>query len=283
MTRLRPAREVPGDVVVPDVDLQTGAELASRTDMDRGIGIGSVDQPALEDAPGPRPRGPGVGDPVAPYLAGPFDHRAEPRITLHHRPGGGQVERDRQRVGRTLCPASPGNAAPRAENPDPVADGKVRSGRCRRAKRLEVGRVGLGGGRAQRKAFHDALDAPVSPVVEEVGRDGVVEGMPGEAAVGPSGGGRRGRVIVEESSRCSPTRGPAKSGGAMVPAVAVPECHSVRSPNETSGVCAPEMRDDRDVLPSLVSGSRSGTPASCRSPAAPAAPKGSGRSQPSAR
>ena len=113
---------------------------------------------------------------------------------------------DRQRVGRTLCPASPGNAAPRAEDPDLIADGKVRGGRCRRAKRLEVGRVGLGGGRAQRKALHDALDAPVSPAVEEVGRRSCSRGNARSHGLqtGPSRTPWRGRGMT--AARCRRSR-----------------------------------------------------------------------------
>ena len=58
--------------------------------------------------------------------------------------------------------------------------------------------------------------------------------------------------VERDSAPCPPAAG--SSGGATVPAAAVPECHAVRSASETFGVCAPKEPDDRSVVPSPVSG-----------------------------
>ena len=54
--RLRPAGNTFGKVVVPEFDLEAGADLATGPDVDLRMGVGSVDTPALEFACSPFPR-----------------------------------------------------------------------------------------------------------------------------------------------------------------------------------------------------------------------------------
>ena len=139
------------------------------------VGIGTVDQPALERAGGLMPRGPGIDDPMTPHFARTLEHGAEPRVVLHRRPGPGEIEVDRQGVGGAAGPAPVGDAAVGAEDPDFVIIGKLRSHgplalRLHRGpERSKAVRVVLGCRFHQGKGLGNLLNAPASPMVEEVG------------------------------------------------------------------------------------------------------------------
>ena len=144
-----------------------------------------ISQP-FELAGGLVPRGPGIDDPMAPSLAGTFEHGAEPRVVLHLRPSPGEVEVDRQGVGGAAGPAPVGDAAVGAEDPDFVIIGETRSHGTlalrlhRGLERSKAVRVVLGCRFHQGKGLGNLLNAPVSPMVEEIGSFGVVARKLGE-------------------------------------------------------------------------------------------------------
>ena len=179
-TRTGPAGGIGGQVVFLDVDLESGAGLSPFPDPHLDVGIGTVDQPALELAGGLVPRGPGIDDPMAPSLAGAFEHGAEPRVVLYRRPGPGEVEVDRQGVGGAALPAPVGDAAVGAEDPDFVIIGETRSHGTlalrlhRGLERSKAVRVVLRCRFRQGKSLGNLLNAPVSPMVEKIGRFRVV-------------------------------------------------------------------------------------------------------------
>ena len=195
------------EFVILDIDLEVVARLASRPDPHPGFNYVVVPKRALEVSGGPLPRGPGVGNPAAPHLAAALEQGVEGLIEPHRRSRAREVELDRQGVRGTARPPAVGNAMAGAEEPDLVARVKLRGDRCPFARRLggakplRVGPVGIRSSRAQGQAFHDALDAPVPPMVEQIGGPrilvrtfGLSETSPRRLQRGHAAGGRGDRV-----------------------------------------------------------------------------------------
>ena len=204
---LRPAHGAAGHVAVHDVDLDPGAGLAARPDAD----FRTVVQPALEVGGGAFPDRPGIGNALAPDLAGAFEHGAEAGVVAHFRGRPRQVEGDGQGVAGAARPAAIGHAAAGAEDGDVVRVAEVRGRRLaaflRRAlQRPEIGGAGAGRGVRQGEAVRNAGGLPVPPMVQQVGGFGVVARALGQAA---AAGHRQGvgRCLASRQDGCRGRQG----------------------------------------------------------------------------
>ena len=146
--------------------------------LDAGVDV--CGEPTLEISGRSLPHLPGIGDPPAPRLSGAFEQGAEIRNVPHGRPGAREVEFDRQGVCGTSRPAPVVDAATGAEELNRILVVQVRDRRfsfvrsCRGHERSQLGRIGLCIGSPQGESVHDALHAPVPPVIQQIGGVAVV-------------------------------------------------------------------------------------------------------------